>query len=250
MERRALPLIRPTAQFFIQAMEREEMRLIKKILTVVVISMAMNASAAAFTVSGTIYNLDGFNTIGLKMNGANDLVVGNPYSSHDNRFFSFPQEFNDGDSYAVTVSSQPTTPDQACVVEGNGSGTISGANVSNVIIVCGVGYPLQVDVSGLALGQTVIFQNNGGDDLSATVNGLFSFNTRREGEEAYLVSISSQPSEQLCSISGDAAGIMIRYAIVSVSCTGDVVPNSKDVTGDGFVNIQDVVSVINAVLDQ
>lgn len=215
--------------------------------------MAMNASAAAFTVSGNIYNLEGFNTIGLQMNGANDLIVGNPSQFGQNRSFHFPQEFNDGDSYSVTVSSQPTTPDQLCVVEGNGAGTISGVNVTNVIIVCGVApatYPLQVDVSGLAAGQTVVFQNNGGDDLSATVNGLSSFNTRLEYQEAYLVSISSQPSEQLCSIPSDAAGIMADpRRIVYVSCTG-VVPNSKDVNGDGFVNIQDVISVINAVLEQ
>ena len=47
------------------------------------------------------------------------------------------QPLADGSDYEVTVKTQPTSPEQICSVT-NGTGTISGANVSDALITCAV----------------------------------------------------------------------------------------------------------------
>jgi hypothetical protein len=81
----------------------------------------------SLTVSGTVVDLTGHGLV-LQLDGANDL----PISASGG--FSFTTEITFGSTYAVTVSTQPTTPNQACIVL-NGSGTIA-ADVTNVEVIC------------------------------------------------------------------------------------------------------------------
>jgi len=78
----------------------------------------------AYTVGGTVSGLTG--SVTLQNNGADDLI------KTTNDGFTFPPQA-DGSSYAVTVASQPA--DQTCSVT-NGSGTIDGADVTNVEVTC------------------------------------------------------------------------------------------------------------------
>lgn len=51
--------------------------------------------------------------------------------------FTFPSALADGSAYAVTVLTQPTTPNQTCMVA-NGSGNLTGTNVSNINESCSI----------------------------------------------------------------------------------------------------------------
>ena len=53
----------------------------------------------------------------------------------ENGSFTFNTALADGSDYAVTVAVQPSGPGQECTVT-DGSGTLSGSNVTNVSVVC------------------------------------------------------------------------------------------------------------------
>ena len=50
--------------------------------------------------------------------------------------FTFTAALANGAAYAVTVKTQPSSPAQNCAVVANGSGTVDGANVTDVAVVC------------------------------------------------------------------------------------------------------------------
>ena len=76
----------------------------------------------------------------LRNNGGDDLAISG------NGSFTFATPVPDGDMYRVTVASQPSGPVQSCSVS-NGSGTVSGANVTNVQVTCVTGGEVQVATS-------------------------------------------------------------------------------------------------------
>ena len=80
---------------------------------------------ASYTVGGTVSGLTG--TVVLQNNGSDNLSV-----SADG-LFTFGTALNNGATYTVTVLTQPTG--QTCSV-GNGAGAVSGANVTNITIIC------------------------------------------------------------------------------------------------------------------
>jgi hypothetical protein len=87
-------------------------------------------TTATHTIAGTVINLVGSNGgLELQDNG-NDLL-----SVNANGPFTFTTAIDDGSTYAVTISMQPTNPAQKCEVS-NGTGTAT-ANVTNVTVDCG-----------------------------------------------------------------------------------------------------------------
>jgi hypothetical protein len=82
-----------------------------------------------YSVGGNISGLEAGNTVTLQNNAGDDLAVNADGS------FTFATELNDGANYAVSVLTQPSAPDQVCSVT-NGSGTISGADVTDVDVSC------------------------------------------------------------------------------------------------------------------
>ena len=99
-------------------------------------------------------------------------------------------------TYAVTVQTQPTNPAQNCTVSG-GSGTAS-ANVTTVSVTCttnAVTATIGGTLQGLQPGDSVILQDNGGDALTLTSNGSFTFKTAVTGPtDAYNVTVNTQPT--------------------------------------------------------
>lgn len=79
-----------------------------------------------YQVGGVVEGLAAGEQFILQNNGANDIVI------NSNTAFLFPPQI-DGSVYLITVGSQPVG--QSCSVA-NGTGSISGANVTNVVVTC------------------------------------------------------------------------------------------------------------------
>lgn len=84
-----------------------------------------NDSTPAYSIGGTVSGLTG--TVVLQNNSGDDLTI---TSDGD---FSFDTSLVSGSSYAVTVFTNPSG--QGCTIS-NGSGSVSGATVSDVVVTC------------------------------------------------------------------------------------------------------------------
>jgi hypothetical protein len=170
-----------------------------------------SSSTPTYTIGGSVSGLTGSGLV-LQLNGGNDLAV-----SADGAF-SFPA-MGDGSSYAVTVKSQPANPSETCTI-GYGSGTLAGADVTNVAVQCAVNtYTVSGSVSGLT-GSGLVLQLNGGNDLAVSADGAFTLPAIADGS-AYAVTVTTQPTKpsQLCAVtngSGTLAGSNVGN--VQVSC--------------------------------
>ena len=90
---------------------------------------------SAFTVGGTLTGLPAGDTVTLQDNGSDNLTLSN------NGAFTFPTALPNGHAYSVTISGTGgETSIQTEIdwppVTANGSGTISSANVTNVVVQC------------------------------------------------------------------------------------------------------------------
>lgn len=100
--------------------------------------------AADYTVGGSVFGLSG--TLVLENNGGDNLTI------NSNSSFTFATPVAQGEPYSVTVLTQPTG--QTCSVT-NGSGTMGGANVTNVSLNCVTNMAtLTTSASQLALSVT------------------------------------------------------------------------------------------------
>ncbi|MEW5756446.1 MAG: hypothetical protein AB1810_09080 [Pseudomonadota bacterium] len=168
-------------------------------------------TTTSYTLGGTVSGLAG--TVVLQNNGGDSL------SLSSNGVFTFSTPLADGTAYTITVSAQPSG--QTCGVV-NSTGTIGGANVSNVAMICvtlATSYTISGTVSGLT-GTGLVLQNNGGDDLSITANGDFTFANPLSGGAMYSVTILNQPAGQTCTVAnggGTIAGADVTN--VSITCT-------------------------------
>jgi len=136
--------------------------------------------ARAFTVGGTLTGLPTGYTVTLQDNGSDNLTLSN------NGTFTFPMALPDGQAYSVTVSGTSGAAHTACTLT-NSSGTISGANVTNVAILCDtIGCPARtgnrdLDMYNAAVADytdnggvpAVMFTENGGP-FRVTAEGLCS----------------------------------------------------------------------------
>jgi hypothetical protein len=79
------------------------------------------------------------------------------------------------------------------------------------------GFTVGGTVTGLA--GTVVLQNNGGDDLTLTQNGSFTFATLVTPGTSYNVTVLSQPSGQSCTISNHAGTVTDADVVtVTIAC--------------------------------
>lgn len=114
-----------------------------------IIRAVVDDATNAYTIGGNVSGLDG--TMTLLNNGTDPLLVASDGP------FAFSAQVADGNPYDVTIQSSPL--EQQCVVM-NGSGTVSGANVTDVSILCSdiAPPPEELKNDGFFSGQTVSFQ--------------------------------------------------------------------------------------------
>jgi hypothetical protein len=80
-------------------------------------------------------------------------------------------------------------------------------------------------VSGL-LG-TLTLRNNGGNDLSVTVNGQFTFGSALAAGSAFSVTILTQPNNQTCAVTGGTGTVSsANVTSVAVVCATTAPPTT------------------------
>ena len=80
-------------------------------------------------------------------------------------------------------------------------------------------YTIGGAVSGLT--GTVVLQDNNGDNLTLTANGTFTFATALADTATYYVSVQTNPSAQICTVTnGSGSVIAANISNVTVTCTG------------------------------
>ncbi|MDB4957912.1 MAG: hypothetical protein JWO36_5481 [Myxococcales bacterium] len=199
-----------------------------------VTSVAVNCMTNRYTISGTISGLGAAAT--LQNNAGDDLTV------TANGSFAFATPIASGATYNVSVLTQPTAPWQTCTV-GAGTGTVTNANVMNVVVTCTTNtYSIGGMITGLAAGDSVVLRNNGGNNLTRSVNGAFTFTTNVASGQSYNVTVFTNPVSpiaQTCTVangSGMVGGSNVTN--VAVTCTTNsytVTATVSGMTGTGMV---------------
>jgi hypothetical protein len=116
--------------------------------------------------------------------------------------FRFTSRLPTGQSYQVSVASQPTG--QHCVVTA-GSGVIGSSDIGSVTVHCiDMTFSVGGTVSGLS---SAVVLRNGTEELTLTANGSFQFPTPLPTGSAYQATILTQPAGQQCSLSGASGSI-------------------------------------------
>ena len=169
---------------------------------------------ATFTIGGTLSGLTSGAHVVLQNNGGDALTVS------ANGSFTFATALASGAAYSVTVSTQPAG--ETCTAA-SATGTLSSANVTNVVITCAVTaaptYTVGGTVSGLTGTAQVTITLNGGANLAAG-NGSFVFATTLLSGASYAVAIVTQPAGETCTLS-NASGTIGSADIsnVLINCT-------------------------------
>jgi 6-phosphogluconolactonase (cycloisomerase 2 family) len=179
----------------------------------VAIACTTNSYPVTVTVGGLSGSLTGTPLV-LDLNGDSPLTV------LANGSFTFPGVLLSGSKFAVTVSTQPSSPSQTCVPT-NGSGTVGSGPVTNVSVTCTTNtYMVGGTVSGLSSAGLVL-QVNGGQDLAVGANGAFEFQAGLASGAAYVVTVKSPPSarREVCSVA-NGSGVITNANIgdISVNC--------------------------------
>lgn len=192
------------------------------------------ACQPTYTVSGSVTGLTSGNAV-LKLNGSASKII----SSGDSAY-NFATGLTGGTAYAVTVFTQPTTGIN-CSVQ-NGTGTISGANVTNANVVCS---PVDYTISGTTSGASVVASGSTAStgNTVSVVSGSFSVKARY-GD---VITLTATKTGNVCSVNGSP--ILMFAADVNtanVSCT----PNTYTISGsnDGATVIASGSTVSNTVI--
>ncbi|MFH1999478.1 MAG: hypothetical protein ABIK28_07340 [Planctomycetota bacterium] len=164
------------------------------------------SSGVSYSVGGSVSGLDG--TLVLQNNGGDDLTLTEDGS------FTFSEQLSDAADFTVTVLTQPSSQEVSIT---NATGTIASANIISVEVTCTSCYTVGGTVSGLS--GTVVLQNNGGDDLTLTSDGSFTFDTALVDGSAYAVTCLTEPINQNVTItSGTGTLSGANISTVTVAC--------------------------------
>lgn len=103
-------------------------------------------------------------------------------------------------------------------------------------------YTIGGTLSSLGASTTVVLQDNGGNNLSLSANGAFTFTTSLASGSAYAVTVLTQPTGQTCTVSSGSGTANANVTTVAVSCkvnTYTIGGTITGVNGGGTVTLQD-----------
>jgi hypothetical protein len=82
---------------------------------------------------------------------------------------------------------------------------------------------ISVSVNGLLANTSVVLQNNGGNNLTISANGTFSFNGVYTVGLPYSITVWTQPAGETCTVTSNSSGVIPNAAVlVAVTC----IPNA------------------------
>jgi 6-phosphogluconolactonase (cycloisomerase 2 family) len=161
------------------------------------VAVTCASSSSGVTIGGTVTGLTGTGLV-LQDNGADNLTITKTGS------FTFATALASGTAYAVTVSTQPTSPSQTCTVT-SGTGTTASTNVTGVTVNCSsVGkFAYTASNSGNEIYAYTISSTTGAltsvgnpypegtapAAVSLSPNGMFAFSATNDGKEIYAFTI-------------------------------------------------------------
>ena len=162
--------------------------------------------------SGTISGLQGSGLV-LQNNGGDNLTINANATS-----FTFAASVPSNNSYEVKVFTQPSNPTQTCTVS-NATGIAATTNIGDVAVTCSAN-SIGGNVTGL-VGNGMVLQNNGGNNLTISGNGPFAFSAPIASGDSYAVTVLTQPigPAQNCTVTNGSGGVSnANISNVSVSC--------------------------------
>ncbi|HRG49117.1 MAG TPA: hypothetical protein PLG41_23120, partial [Leptospiraceae bacterium] len=178
-------------------------------------SVTTNAgTVATYTIGGTVTGLTAAGLV-LQNNAGDDLTVASGATT-----FTFSTAIASG-AYAVTVKTQPTG--LTCTVS-TGTGTAS-ANVNNIGVACLptvatalATYTIGGTITGLTASGLVL-QNNAGNDLTvASGAASFTFSTAVASGTAYAITVKTQPTGLICTVTSGTGSATANVTSVSLTC--------------------------------
>ncbi|MGV6852908.1 MAG: beta strand repeat-containing protein [bacterium] len=169
----------------------------------------------AYEMTSQIVSVDvsGLNgTVVLQNNGADDLTI------TSNGVHAFSVQLAYASPYQISVLTQPTQPNQICTLN-SPSGIIDESDVLVSVSCSVVQYAMQLNVSGLAVGNEFTV-NNGIETLQVNQNGVSNFSSLIDDGTAYTISLITQPlsPNQICSTDNDTGQIAGADVTIEINC--------------------------------
>jgi hypothetical protein len=172
--------------------------------------------STSYYVSGTVTGLDtaGGNTF--------DITETNSSATFNVTGSSYYFLFADNYSYSLNIENfaRGTGPEKTCKFDDSGTtgyaSAISGSNVNLPITCTTTPFDININVTGLTSGETVILQNNGSSDLGITeptTTGAYTL----PDHSAYALSITGQPQGKVCAFTDAAQYGTIDSTIVNLN---------------------------------
>ena len=194
-----------------------------------VANITVTCMTNSFTIGGPITGLEGTG-LQLRLNSGQPLNVLPRATS-----FTFSALLPSGSSYVVDVIRDPSTPAQDCVaVLATRTGTVPGANVTNVAVTCTTrSFRIGGSISGLR-GDGLVLRKHDGETRAIASNGSYFFDNLHLSGSLYEVTVDTPPSgpSQTCTIANSRSTVGngdVRN--VNVTCATDTFSVGGSVTG-------------------
>src|SRR5512140_975779 len=176
-----------------------------------VTSVAVTCVTNTYPIGGTVAGLTGTGLV-LQNNAGDDLPVTAAGA------FTFAQPVASGASYAITVKTQPTSPNQLCSVS-NGTGNVGAGAVTDVSVACVDAYSLGGTLSGDTAGGLVL-SSPGVPDLPVAEGATtFRFTALLAPGSTYAVTVKTPPPATRCPVTTGTGVASADVTDVTIPCS-------------------------------
>lgn len=165
------------------------------------------------SVSGTLSGLQAGLQATLQNNGGDNVVM------TANGTFTFPTQLRSLAPFSITVLAQPTN--QFCSVTRPTGVIPTNGLAANISTIACAANSLGATVTGLAAGQSVTLSNGLATPATVTItaNGVTTFSGILAGTTAYAVTVTTQPTGQVCTLTNASGSIASGVqSLVGLSC--------------------------------
>lgn len=163
-------------------------------------STSIDTSASRFSISANVSGLNAGNQIELS-NGSDSVTA------TEDGLIHFNNRLAKGTQYSVSISAQPSG--QTCTVSYS-SGTITSVNITNILVNCSNNpaptYSISYSISGLGNSETIAV-TDGNQTIVSSSDSTNSFTNQLTSNSNYIISISTQPLNQFCTITNSVGTI-------------------------------------------